>query len=114
MNTTINMSRVLGVVGMGLGVAEIVAPKWLSKQLGVNYRPNLMRAMGAREVASGVGIVARHNPTPAQWTRVIGDVIDIALLTLAVRDSSKRKAVFGALGAVLAIGVLDLITARRL
>jgi hypothetical protein len=114
MNTTINMSRVLGVVGMGIGLAEIVAPKWLSKQLGVRHRPTLMRAMGAREVASGVGIVARHNPTPAQWTRVIGDVIDIALLALAVRDSRKRNVVFAALGAVLAIGALDLLTARRL
>jgi hypothetical protein len=114
MNTTINMSRVLGVVGMGIGLAEIVAPKWLSKQLGVSHRPTLLRAMGAREIASGVGIVARHNPTPAQWTRVIGDVIDIAMLGLAVRESGKRKAVFAALGAVLAIGVLDFMTARRL
>jgi hypothetical protein len=110
----INMSRALGVAGMGLGLAELIAPQWLSTQLGIKHRPRLLRAMGAREVASGVGIVARHNPTPAQWTRVIGDVIDIALLGLAVRESRKRKAVFGALGAVLVIGALDFITARRL
>jgi hypothetical protein len=111
---TISMSRALGVVGLGIGIAELVAPRWLSNQLGISHRPTLMRAMGAREVASGVGIVTRHNPTPAQWTRVAGDVIDIALLALSVRESRKRKAVFTALGAVLAIGALDFLTARRL
>ena len=114
MSRTINLSRALGIAGLGIGIAELVAPNWVSKHLGLSQRPTLMRAMGAREVASGIGIVARHNPTPAQWTRVIGDVIDIALLGLSVRDSKKRKAVLGALGAVLAIGALDLITARRL
>ena len=108
------MSRVLGVAGLGIGLVELLAPKWLSDQLGVSHRPTLMRAMGAREVASGVGIVTRHNPTPAQWTRVIGDVIDIAMLGAAVKDSRKRKAVFAALAAVLAIGAIDLVTARRL
>jgi hypothetical protein len=112
--STINMSRALGIAGLGIGLAELLAPKWLSKQLGVSHRPTLMRAMGAREVASGIGIVARHNPTPAQWTRVMGDVIDIAALALNVRESKQRKAVFVSLAAVLAIGALDLITARRL
>ncbi|HEY5946110.1 MAG TPA: hypothetical protein VIV40_11495 [Kofleriaceae bacterium] len=114
MSTTINMSRALGIAGMGIGLAELVAPSWLSKQLGVEPRAALMRAMGAREVASGLGIVARHNPTPGQWTRVLGDVVDIALLGLAFRKSRKRTFVLGALGAVLAISALDLITARRL
>jgi len=111
---TINLSRALGIAGMGIGVAELVAPRWLSKQLGVAARPRLLRVMGAREIASGVGIVARHNPTPAQWTRVIGDVIDVALLGAALRRTRHRNIVIGALGVVLAVGVLDWITARRL
>ena len=44
----------------------------------------------------------------------MGDILDIALLGLAARLSRKRKVIFGALGAVLAISALDLITARRL
>ena len=114
MSSTINMSRALGVAGMGIGLVELIAPRFLSNKLGIEPRPTLLRAMGAREVASGIGIVARHNPTPAQWTRVLGDVLDSALLGLAARLSRKRKVVLGALGAVLAISALDLITARRL
>ena len=110
----INMSRALGIAGIGIGAAELFAPDWLAKQLGVAPRTRLLRVMGAREVASGVGIVARHNPTPGQWTRVMGDVIDIGLLGLAARRSRRRKVVLGVLGAVLAISVLDVITARRL
>jgi hypothetical protein len=110
----INMSRALGIAGMGIGVAELFAPQWLSTQLGIKHRPRLLRALGARELASGVGIVARHNPTPAQWTRVMGDVVDVALLGLAARESRKRNVALGVLGAVVAISVLDFITARRL
>jgi hypothetical protein len=112
--STITMSRALGLAGIGIGLAELIAPNLLSKTLGIKPTPTLLRAMGAREVASGLGIVGRHNPTPAQWTRVMGDVVDIALLGLAVPKSSQRKAVFAALGAVLAIGALDLLTARKL
>ena len=112
--STIGMSRALGIAGMGIGITELAAPHWLSKQLGIRPRHTLIRAMGARELASGVGIVARRNPTPGQWTRVLGDVADIALLGLAARMSRKRKIVLGVLGAVLAISVLDFITARRL
>lgn len=111
---TINVSRALGIAGVGIGIAELVAPRWLSEQLGIAERPRLLRVMGAREIASGVGIVARHNPTPAQWTRVIGDAIDLALLGAALRRTRRRNVVIGVLGAVLAIGVLDWITARRL
>jgi hypothetical protein len=114
MSTTIHMSRALGAAGIGIGVAELVAPLWLSKQLGIAPRPTLLRAMGAREVASGLGIVARDNPTPGQWTRVVGDVLDIALLGVALRRSRRRGFVLGALTAVLAISAIDLITARRL
>jgi hypothetical protein len=112
--STINMSRALGIAGMGIGVAELAFPHWIGTQLGITARPLLTRAMGAREIASGVGIVARHNPTPAQWTRVIGDVIDIGLLGLAALGSTRKKVVFAVLGAVLAISALDVITARRL
>src|SRR5690349_17305725 len=114
MSTTIHMSRALGVAGIGIGAAELFAPLWLSKQLGIKPRATLLRTMGAREIASGLGIVARDNPTPGQWTRVLGDVIDIALLGVALRHSRRRRIVLGALTAVLAISAIDLITARRL
>lgn len=110
----IHMSRALGIAGIGIGVAELVAPNWLSEQLGIGPRPILLRAMGAREVASGLGLTLRRNPTPGQWTRVLGDVIDVALLGFALRESWRRPVVLGVLGAVLAIGALDWITARRL
>ena len=104
----------LGAAGIGIGIAEITAPYWLNKQLGVRVRPGLMRAMGAREIASSIAILARKDRSIGQWARVAGDVVDVALLGLALRRSRRRKVVLGVLGAVLAIGVLDLLVARRL
>jgi hypothetical protein len=109
-----NLSRALGIAGIGIGLAEIAAPRWISKRLGVKVRPNLLRVMGAREIASGAGILGRRNAAPGQWSRVIGDVLDVALLGVAAVESRKRTVVLGVLGAVVAIGVLDWIAARRL
>ena len=39
-----------------------------------------MRLVGAREIASGFGILAQNKPTPWLWSRVGGDAMDLALL----------------------------------
>ena len=39
-----------------------------------------MRLLGAREIASGFGILTQTKPAPWLWTRVGGDAMDLALL----------------------------------
>jgi len=107
-------ARAMGIAGMGIGIAELVAPGWIGKQLGLSDKSSrILRGFGVRELLSGVGVVGRKNPTMGMWSRVAGDVIDVAALGAALRKSEKRGLLYGAIGAVLAIGALDLLFARR-
>lgn len=110
----VRMARALGLTGIGLGLAEMAMPARLSEQLGLGNSRTLLRAMGAREILSGVGILGRRNPTPGLWARVAGDAIDLGLLGVAVARSTNRKKVAGAIAMVLAISALDVIYAQRL
>ncbi|HEX6533622.1 MAG TPA: hypothetical protein VF041_03440 [Gemmatimonadaceae bacterium] len=108
------MAKGLGVASFGLGLAELAAPRWLERQLGVRNRTRLLRALGAREVLAGVGVLAPRRPAAGLWSRVAGDVMDLALIGAAVRRSERRRALAAAAAFVLAIGALDLLYARRM
>jgi CBS-domain-containing membrane protein len=112
--TNRQVARGLGWFGIGLGLAELAAPQWLSKQIGVGDRRNLIRAMGAREVLAGVGVLAPRRPTAGLWARVAGDAVDIALLGAAMRNSFRRGRVATALAMVLGVSAMDALFARRL
>ena len=46
-------------------------------------------AIGVRELASGVGILTRERPIGPVWTRVGGDVMNLALLGRALRRTTR-------------------------
>jgi len=49
------------------------------------------------------------------WGRVAGDVVDLAVLGAALKSAqAQRNRVLAATAAVLGVGVLDLVCARRL
>src|SRR5437868_13227436 len=73
-------ANALGWFSVGLGMAEIAIPRRLARMIGVRNRPVLMRVLGARELVSGIGILAQTRPTPWLWARVAGDALDLALL----------------------------------
>jgi uncharacterized membrane protein len=115
------IARGLGWFSIGLGVAAIAAPRGLTKLIGVRGNYNgLLRVLGARELASGLGILGRRRtdePTNEfwMWSRVGGDAMDLALLGAA---SKLRKADRGriavATAAVAGIAALDMICSQRL
>ncbi len=107
-------ARALGWTSLALGAAELAAPAWLCRQLGVDDHRALVRAMGAREVASGVGILAAGDPAPGVWARVGGDALDLALLGAAARGSRRRRGVAVAVALVAGITALDVWCAARL
>jgi len=85
------LARGLGWLGMGLGITELAAPRTLARAIGVECDPGTrwtMRALGAREIASGAGIFARPAMAAPVWSRVAGDAIDLALLGYALRTRS--------------------------
>jgi uncharacterized membrane protein len=75
----------------------------------------VLRAVGLREIATGVGILARRRPTGWLWARVGGDVMDLALLGSALKsDHAKQDRVTAAAAAVVGVTALDLLCSAQL
>jgi hypothetical protein len=114
------MSRQKGAVALGLasvaiGAAEIAAPRKLEHLLGIGNRRNtaVLHLLGIREIMQGIVILSRKNPEPGLWARVVGDVLDLTLLSLAAKKSSNPRGVAAAGAMVLGIAALDLMAATR-
>src|SRR6185437_465896 len=99
----------LGCFSVALGAAEIVAPGALSSLTGVARR-GVARSAGVRELATGIGILTQRNPAPWLWSRVVGDVIDLAVLATGMRPGNPgrgRAALsFAAVAGVMAVDAL--------
>src|SRR5689334_5578721 len=65
----------LGWFSIGLGLIEILTPKTLERFLGIQQHRLLIRVMGLREIASGIGILAGRRPAGWLWARVAGDLV---------------------------------------
>jgi hypothetical protein len=115
---TLALSLALGWFSIALGVAELVAPRQVARLIGV--RPDerartILRAYGAREIASGIGIIAQPTQPAWLWSRVGGDAIDLATLGRAADDDYTDQARLGfATFAVLGVTALDVLAARSL
>jgi uncharacterized membrane protein len=109
----------LGYFSLGLGLAEFLAPHAINKIIGIKHpdERSLMttRLMGLREIGHGIAILTNQHPEKAVWSRVAGDALDLALLgrTFANPDNDRGRTAFATLN-VLAVGALDLMTARQL
>jgi uncharacterized membrane protein len=105
----------LGWFSVGLGVAELAAPRQLANLIGVSERTALIRTMGMRELASGIGILATQRPAGWLWTRVAGDAMDLSLLGAALSpDNPKRGRAILATAAVASVTVLDFLCGQQL
>jgi uncharacterized protein YjeT (DUF2065 family) len=110
------MASALGWFSIGLGLAEIIAPRALAKLIGVKGNHDaLLRVFGLREMMSGVGILMQPRPAGWLWARVGGDALDLAALGVALASpDSDREKVLGALAAVAGVTVADVICAIQL
>ena len=107
------VARGLGWFSIGLGLAEVIAPGRLDRALGLGGHTGLVRSYGVRELAAGAGLLMQPNPTPWLWSRVAGDVLDLASLGRANPNRpQQRYLVQRALAMVTAITVVDVLTAR--
>jgi len=111
------IARGLGWFSIGLGLAQIAAPRRLAKLIGVrgDYS-GLLRMLGAREITSGIGLLTGRRPNANWlWSRVGGDAIDLALLGAAFRlKKSNRNKLALATAAVAGVTALDAICSQRL
>jgi hypothetical protein len=114
-SATDNLARGLGWFSIALGLAEVAAPRKLTRALGLEGHEQLVFAYGVREIMTGIGILASRDPTPWIWGRVGGDAIDIATLTAGLsEDNPKRGNVMIAMASVLGATAADIYCAQKL
>ncbi len=108
----------LGWFSIGLGLAQILSPGGVARLIGVSddaKSRSLMRALGIREIATGIGILARSRPAGWVKARVGGDMMDLTLLGAALRsDGTQKGRVAFATAAVAGMTALDVMYSRRL
>lgn len=108
------MAYALGWFSIGLGLAELLATRQLTRALGMEGKENLVRAYGVRELAAGMTSLS-VDKTLGLWSRVAGDALDIATLLIAFNDENpKKRNVAIALGAVAGVTLLDIVGAEGL
>ncbi|MDB6111746.1 MAG: Cyclase/dehydrase [Pedosphaera sp.] len=108
------LARGLGWFSIGLGLTQLLAPRTLSRLIGVRERPLLMRAIGLRELAAGLGILNDRKPVGWLWARVAGDAMDLSLLGVALSSNQDtRNRVAAATVAVAGVTALDLRCSQR-
>lgn len=107
------MARGLGVFGIVLGIAEMVAPRRIARLAGAEGHERLIRGFGAREIASGLPLLVARQPAPWLWARVAGDLLDGGLLGTGLADPTKRKRAIIATLVVAPVVVLDLLYAIK-
>jgi hypothetical protein len=112
-------SRALGLASIGIGLAELAAPRQVQQLLGIDDKADqrgVLRVLGVRELMHGVSLLAGCKPRKLRvgvWSRIAGDALDGALLSAAA-TKTRRPAMFAAVtAAVLAIAAADALFAVR-
>ncbi|MEO3747749.1 SRPBCC family protein [Plantactinospora sp. B5E13] len=113
------VSRALGVLSLGLGVAGIGAAGRAGRLIGVDdsttARTTVLPGVGARELLCAAGLLAGRRPTGWLWARVAGDAMDLAALAMARQRSGgeRRQRIDVTLAVVAGVTALDLTAAVR-
>src|SRR4051812_34307375 len=113
------MANLLGWVSLGLGAGALFMPEQVSQFIGIDEddrdSKNLLRVVGAREIASGLGILSGRNTAQWVWGRVAGDMMDLALLGGAMKSNCVDRQKLGAATAIVAgITAVDIWCSQKL
>jgi uncharacterized membrane protein len=110
-------ARALGWFSVALGAAQLVAPGSLARLIGARDTSAtrlILRALGARELASGLALLGGGRTERWLWARAVGDAMDLGLLGAAWGARRADHMRLGATGAAVAgVAVLDVLAARR-
>ena len=112
------LAKGLGWFSIGLGLAEVAAPKTMARLIGVKNTSNtkkVLRIYGARELGAGIGILSRSNLPGWLWARFAGDLLDLSSLAKAMtcRRNNRGRAI-AATAAVAGVTVADIRCAMEL
>jgi uncharacterized membrane protein len=112
------LGRAVGYVRLGLGAAQLVAPRTTARIVGLRPKTStafVMRLLGVREILSGLGLLSSKRLTRWLWMRLAGDAIDLAYLGQALYfekaslkpSSSHETRLQASLASVAGIAALD-------
>jgi uncharacterized membrane protein len=108
------LDRSLGWFSVGLGMAELLAPRTVGRMIGVGDQSTVLRMCGVREIVSGVGLLSGRAPAAFAMSRVVGDVMDLALLGASMRSPDANPARVAATAtAVAGVAALDLYASKQ-
>jgi uncharacterized membrane protein len=110
------LAKLLGWFSIGLGLAQVAAPREFARFVGIrNGDPTVVRAVGMREITSGIGILTQPRPAGWVWARVGGDLMDLALLGRAhTSPRTERSRVEAATAAVVGVTAMDVLCGVQL
>lgn len=110
------LAKGLGYFSIGLGLMELLMPAQVGEMIGVSNRYRaFLPILGLREIAHGAAILSQQKPTEGVWSRVGGDVIDLAYLAAAFAgEENNKNRLTGATIAVLGVTALDVMCAQAL
>jgi uncharacterized membrane protein len=113
-NSDERLARALGWFSIGLGLTELAAPRRVDAAIGAPARPGLTAAFGLREIVNGIAILAKPRQPARMWSRVGGDVLDLATLGAAFFAGGSPGRLAAATAAVAGVTLLDIHASRRL
>ena len=110
------MARGLGWVSLAIGLTEVIVPRRLERLMGIRegQHESVLRAMGVRELLHGAHILTQDDPAPGVKGRVVGDLIDGALLAMAGRKTRNMSGFMTVLALVAPVVIMDMICATRM
>jgi len=110
------LAKPLGWFSLALGAAELIKGREIARAHGVPEGKNVVRGFGAREIAAGIGVLARPRSPVPFLARAAGDALDIGAAGYAARKASgdKGRVARASLATVAGFLVLDLLVARAL
>ncbi|MGI8448964.1 MAG: SRPBCC family protein [Streptosporangiaceae bacterium] len=86
------LTRGLGWASAGLGLPQLVAPRWFNRAIGVGEGTKHQATtaiVGVRELAAAAALLTSESPVWL-WARVVGDLMDLGLLGAALASHDRR------------------------
>ena len=113
--TSTNLAKGMGWFSLALGATQLTFPRTLARLIGIEPGVGtsaVLRFAGLREIASGVAVLMEPGRPQPLYARLVGDVMDFALLALAARKRTSTPRFLAAVGTVAGVTALDATAAR--
>jgi hypothetical protein len=107
------LARGIGWFSVALGIAQLLAPRAMSRAVGLEARVSVTRLYGLRELMCGIGILASRDPKPFLWARVGGDALDLGTLAAASSGRGAGRRTMMAAANVACVTALDVYAASQ-